>query len=139
MKEAATENTNELRLAGLKVTASRLAIFELLKKEGRPLKAGEIVRILGIDSPDLATVYRVLSRMVNADLVRKVNLQAGNVSFEVADMPHHHHLVCERCGLVKGVKISCEDLMPTHAEFKSVSRHNLEFSGLCRKCFKIVK
>lgn len=125
---------NTLRQAGLKATSARLEILSLMKEVRRPLMVGEIIMELGLAAPDQATVYRILTRLVKAKLASKVQLKDGVISYEAADMPHHHHVICERCGLVKGIKLNCEQLKPIHASFKRVNNHNLEFTGICRNC-----
>ena len=93
----------ELRDAGLKVTAPRLRILEILEHGSeRHLSAEEIYRTL-IDSGQeigLATVYRVLTQFEQAGLVNRLNFEGGTAVFELADGTHHDHMICVDSGEV---------------------------------------
>jgi len=94
----------DLRKAGLKVTAPRLKMLELLEKaEGRHLTAEEIYRSL-LDAGEeigLATVYRALTQFEAAGLVTKHHFEGGQAVFELERGPHHDHIVCIHCGRVE--------------------------------------
>jgi Fur family ferric uptake transcriptional regulator len=54
-------------------------------------------------TPNQVTVYRILDSLLQAELVREVYVAKGISSYEIADRPHHHHLICEKCGFVESV------------------------------------
>lgn len=96
--------SQELRKAGLKVTAPRLKILELLdSSDERHLSAEDIYRLLIEQGEDmgLATVYRVLTQFEAAGLVTRNNFEGGHAVFELADNDHHDHIVCVECGKVE--------------------------------------
>lgn len=127
-----------LKDSGLRVTKSRMGVLADLSCQDKPSDAQEIHQSL-VDQGmnlDLATVYRILEKFQQLDLVKPINFEDGKVRYELAH-DHHHHLVCETCGKVKIVedceleKIS-EELAIKH-KFQ-ITRHSLEFFGLCGKC-----
>ncbi len=96
-----SEETRELRRAGLKVTLPRLRIMQLL--DGAPKKhmtADDVHRML-IDSGEeigLATVYRVLNQFESAGLLRKHMFDDGSgrppqACYELDEGEHHDHMV----------------------------------------------
>lgn len=96
-----SEETRELRRAGLKVTLPRLRILQLL--EGAPRKhmtADDVHRLL-IDNGEeigLATVYRVLNQFEAAGLLRKHMFDDGTgrppqACYELDEGTHHDHMV----------------------------------------------
>ncbi len=127
---------DQLRGAGLKATPSRVAILDLLYAFDKPMDVQQILDALSSTSekPDQATVYRILGSLVRARLLHEICLKKGTASYEAADKPHHHHLVCEKCGLVEAVTACCEEPRLALTSFQQVTRHNLEFSGICNRC-----
>lgn len=123
-----------LKEVGLRATPARIAILGLLQADARPTEVKTILRKLKAKAPDQATVYRVLSSLVEAGLVKTVSLKAGIESYEIADLPHHHHLTCEKCGYVEDVEVCIKTPTPTSRSFRSVNSHRLEFSGICNNC-----
>lgn len=124
----------QLRRVGLRATPARIAIMRLLQESSMPLDAAAVQNRLRKKAPDLATTYRVLSSLVEKELVRAVGVKTGVVSYEMANLPHHHHLICEKCGFVEDVETCCESPQPRVASFSMVKDHRLEFSGICNNC-----
>jgi Fur family ferric uptake transcriptional regulator len=86
---------------------------------------------------DQVTVYRSLVCLMKMGIVAKTNFQDNGAKYELLDVKHHHHhLVCEKCGLVQDIPIDDNYLITyinKSLDFK-VTSHCLEFFGLCRKC-----
>ncbi|HEB97498.1 MAG TPA: ferric iron uptake transcriptional regulator [Sedimenticola thiotaurini] len=94
----------EIRDAGLKVTAPRLKILELLEQgDGHHVSAEEVYRQLtgAGEEIGLATVYRVLTQFEAAGLVQRHNFEGGHSVFELNRGEHHDHIICTLCGRVK--------------------------------------
>jgi len=92
----------DLKRAGLRVTAPRLKSLELLQEGNRHLSAEEIYPRLtrGGEEIGLATVYRVLTQFEHAGLVTRHNFAGGHSVFELNTGGHHDHMVCLETGRV---------------------------------------
>jgi len=93
----------DLKKAGLKVTAPRLKILKLLEESAEHhFGAEDIYRTLNDSGEDvgLATVYRVLSQFEHAGLVTRHNFEGGRAVYELNDGKHHDHMVCIETGKV---------------------------------------
>jgi len=93
----------DLKKAGLKATAPRLRILEVLRRSmGHHLNADEIYQRLqeAGEVVGLATVYRVLAQFEEAGLVRRHHFEGGHSVFELDSGAHHDHMVCIRTGKV---------------------------------------
>lgn len=93
----------DLRNAGLKVTSPRLKVLEVLETSAeRHLSAEAVYKALLESGQEfgLATVYRVLTQFEQAGLVTRHNFEGGTSVFELADGPHHDHMVCLKTGEV---------------------------------------
>lgn len=95
--------TKRLRSVGLKATAARIRILQLLEHNmGEHLSAEDMYRLL-LDAGEeigLATVYRVLSQFETAGLVTRHNFEEGHSVFERTSEEHHDHMVDLESGKV---------------------------------------
>lgn len=130
----------DLREAGLKATAPRLKILQILEKaEPRHLSAEEVHQRLKSAGEDvgLATVYRVLTQFASAGLVIRHNFEGGHGVFELNEGNHHDHLVCVNCNTVaEFVDPEIEKRQAKIAqryEFE-MTDHSLTIYGLCSQC-----
>ena len=133
-------DNQKLRIAGLKITAPRLKILEILEyADPHHLSAEEVYKTLSEAGHDVAfaTVYRVLTQFEAAKLVKRHNFEGGHSVFELAQNEHHDHLVCVKCNRVEEFiddTIEHRQMeIAKHAHFK-VTDHNLTIYGICEKC-----
>ena len=94
----------QLRTAGLRVTAPRLAVLEWLA--GHPHTTADQVATGvrdQIGSVSTQAVYDVLNACVRADLVRRIEPAGSPARFETRTGDNHHHLVCRGCGRTEDV------------------------------------
>ena len=134
------EQRKELRKVGLKVTAPRLKILQILESsDARHLSAEDIYRELLNAGEDigLATVYRVLTQFEASDLVIRHNFESGHSVFELSSDKHHDHIVCVKCGRVEEfADDEIEQLQKKVADKLGfeLTDHNLNMYGLCPEC-----
>lgn len=132
---------NRLRGEGLRITASRRKILQVLFRAGKPLSLQEIQAraLVRGRTPDYATVFRMMTLLESLHLVHKVNLQRSCSYYELHDPKRHYdHIVCTRCGKVVVIDIPCplgatEDHIARHYGFSALT-HSLEFFGTCPEC-----
>lgn len=99
-----TNESQELRKVGLKVTHPRTRILEILEtSDVRHMSAEDVYKhLLSVgDEIGLATVYRVLTQFEGAGLVTRHNFEGGHAVFELNRGGHHDHIVCSDCGRVE--------------------------------------
>ncbi len=100
-----SEENQELRSVGLKVTLPRVKILRILEsteESAQHLSAEDVYKAL-LESGDdvgLATVYRVLTQFETAGLVTRHNFETGHSVFELAKGDHHDHMVCLDTGAI---------------------------------------
>lgn len=132
---------DRLRREGLRITAGRRNILDVLFRTERPLSLQEIQELAAAreSGPDYATVFRMIALLERLRLVHKVNLQRACSYYELNDpSKHYDHIVCTSCGKVVVIDIPCplaetEKLVAAHYGFRDVS-HSLEFFGRCPEC-----
>ncbi len=133
-------DNSELRKAGLKVTAPRLKILQILENaDDHHMSAEDVYRALLEAGEDvgLATVYRVLTQFETAGLVTRHHFEGGHSVFEMNQGEHHDHLVCVKCGRVEEfVDDLIEERQESIAKEKgfSITDHCLYIYGVCPDC-----
>src|ERR1700691_881208 len=94
----------ELRGAGLRVTAARVALLEAVRHGdhlgAEALAAGVRDRVGHVS---LQAVYEALHALTEAGLVRRIEPPGSPVRFEGRVGDNHHHVVCRSCGVVADV------------------------------------
>jgi Fur family transcriptional regulator, ferric uptake regulator len=127
--------------AGPKHGGARQRVIDLVAYEDCALSAVEIEKMLrDQDTPTgRASIYRVLDRLVDHGLVKRVTVGHGLARFErvLPDGEHHHHLVCEYCGrLVAFDDPELEEAIDSLPERLGVhvERHEVVLRGACPDC-----
>ncbi len=135
-------DSNELKKAGLKVTAPRRKILEMLENSAeRHLTAEDLYRRL-LDAGEeiaLATVYRVLTQFEAAGLVSRHHFEGGQSMFELAEGDHHDHILCVKCGRVDEFVdevIEARQRAIAYEMGYEIKGHCLYLYGVCKECRK---
>lgn len=128
-----------LKYADLKVTTQRKEVLEILTRLQKPLDVDELKSLLSQKNirVDQATIYRILKTFADKQIVQKVALQEGKTHYELADRPHHHHVVCVRCGTIQDVEECGIEEIKKIIEKKtgfSIQTHAFELFGTCSSC-----
>ncbi len=129
-----------LREAGYKITPPRLAVLEIIQREGEHLNPQEILEQAQAIHPQTgrATVYRTLELLTNLGIVRPIYVGDSGPTYIRAE-GGHHHLVCSQCGCVVDFEQCVADSMERELEERfgfRIKSHLLEFYGLCPRCKK---
>lgn len=99
-----TDPTAQLREHRLRVTAQRLAVLRAVTADPHATAeaVAETVRSqMGTISRQ--AVYDVLSALVDAGLVRRIQPAGSPARFEARVADNHHHVICRDCGSVADV------------------------------------
>ncbi len=128
--------------AGRKRGGARRALLELLAAQACALTALEVEDALRARSArpvSRASVYRILDELEALALVQRVETGQAMVRYErvCEHEQHHHHLVCDECGLVMpfsdaGLERAIDSLS-TRVPL-TVSEHEIVLHGACRDC-----
>jgi Fur family transcriptional regulator, ferric uptake regulator len=131
-----------LAATGHKRGGARRAMLELLEGETCALTAAQIEDALRGQARrrvSRASVYRILDELERLRLVQRVETGQTMVRYErvCESREHHHHLVCDECGLVMpfsdpGLERAIDRLSGKVA--LTVSEHEIVLHGACRDC-----
>jgi Fe2+ or Zn2+ uptake regulation protein len=135
-----SDKEHVLHAGGFRVTSTRVNLLQLLEHVDKPLSIQRIVTLWKGKAPNTTTLYRSLTDLTEAGIVRRIDLNTGIAHFEYTPhRSHHHHIICNSCGRVEEFNhcslSSIEKDMTQKSEyFKSIYSHNLEFFGHCTTC-----
>ncbi|MFQ5857046.1 MAG: Fur family transcriptional regulator [Anaerolineae bacterium] len=131
MKEAEKALRNE----GLRVTAQRALILDILRESDEHLDADDIYFRARRQDPklSLSTVYRTLSILKEMGLVsqRYFARDHGREYYESSAAPEHYHFTCVSCGQI----VEFETPLIEQLKRDLVMEHGVRFSYACI-CFE---
>ena len=131
-----------LTAAGRKRGGARRSVLELLARQPCALSAIDIEDALRTSRSrrvSRASVYRILDELEQLRLVQRVDIGQAMVRYErVCEAhEHHHHLVCDECGMVMPFSdLALERAITSLSERVplAVSEHEVVIRGACGTC-----
>jgi len=140
MEGLVAETIDRCRAVGLRRTKALEQLVATLLESDRPMTLAELAASPRLaEQCDKATVFRLLQRLAEKGLVRRLGLHERAAYFTLL-IPgrHQDYLICTECGLIEAVKAPC----PVHALEEEIRRktgfrnlyHELEFFGTCPDC-----
>ncbi|MDQ0718437.1 Fe2+ or Zn2+ uptake regulation protein [Streptomyces luteogriseus] len=128
----------ELRGAGLRVTAARVALLEAVR-DGDHLGAEAIAsEVRGrVGHISVQAVYEGLHALTGAGLIRRLDPPGSPALYEGRVGDNHHHLVCRSCGAVADVDCAVGHapcLTASDDRGFAVDEAEVIYWGLCPAC-----
>ena len=130
-----------LQSRGKRVTQQRKLIVEQVFSRHEHFDAdnllAELQKVVGPKKVSRPTVYRTLTELVEAGLLRKMNLSGRSVYEHDYGYPQHDHLHCTKCD--KLIEFSSDevkrirDAVGREHQFR-VTGHRLIINGVCSDC-----
>jgi Fur family ferric uptake transcriptional regulator len=133
------EIEERLRGAGLRVTASRVAVLRVLSDADDHPRVDQVIDRVRAGGLSISTqaAYDVCEALKERGLARRIALAGGPARYEARAGDNHHHLVCRACGVTVDVDCvtgaaPCLDA-PQAAGF-AIDEAEVTFWGLCPDC-----
>lgn len=128
----------ELRGAGLRVTAARVAVLQSVRNGDHlgveAIATGVRDRVGHIS---LQAVYEALHALTAAGLVRRIEPAGSPARFEGRVGDNHHHVVCRACGTVADVDCAVGEapcLSASDDRGFAIDEAEVIYWGLCSSC-----
>ena len=132
-----------LKSNNLKYTKQRELILDIIYSNDGHLTPEDIYNLIKNSYPDvklgIATVYRTLTLLEDANIVSSISFGAQGKKYEFGLKEHHDHLVCLKCG---GIEEFIDDVIENRQKviakehgFK-MTNHIMKITGICRDCLK---
>lgn len=126
--------------SGLRKTRALNALLETLLEQDRPMTLSELATSDQLSNLcDQATVFRLLQRLLDKGIVRRLGLHERAAYFTLLITGRHQDfLICTECGDIRAIHAPC----PVHELEKEIQAstgfkglyHELEFFGTCPEC-----
>ena len=134
---------NIIKENNLKFTSQREAILQTLYENQDHFTSEHLYMLVKQKNPNLnigiATVYRTLALLEENGLVSSISLGMQGKKFEIANKPHHDHLICIKCGkIVEFENEQIEELQNKIAKENGfeLTDHLMQLYGICKECSK---
>jgi len=129
---------DELRGAGLRVTAARVALLQAVRDGDHlgveAIAAGVRDRIGQVSLP---AVYDALNALTQAGLVRRIEPAGSPARYEGRLRDNHHHVVCRSCGAVADLDCAvgaAPCLTPSDDHGFAIDEAEVTYWGRCPSC-----
>ena len=128
----------ELRGAGLRVTAGRVALLETVR-DGDHLSIEAIASGVRdrVGHISLQAVYEALHALAAAGLIRRIEPAGSPPRFEGRVGDNHHHVVCRSCGTIADADCAVGEapcLTASDDRGFSIDEAEVVYWGLCPSC-----
>lgn len=85
----------------------------------------------------IATVYRTLNLLEDEGMVTSLSFGAQGKKFELANKPHHDHMICKTCGKI--IEFQNSNIEQTQVEIAQennfrLTGHLMQLYGICQEC-----
>jgi Fur family ferric uptake transcriptional regulator len=133
------EAITALRASGLRLSASRRIVLEVLFQAEAPLSADQIAEGITdrVPSSDIKSVYRNLEALEKLGLIRHTHLGHGPGLYALSGQGEREYLVCERCRKVTPVDPAQLDAIRSAIRERfgfAASFTHFPITGLCETC-----
>lgn len=130
-----------LKESGLKYTRQREIVLNILYHSDMHFTPESLYMEIKRKEPNLnvgiATVYRTLNLLEDSQMVTSLSFGAAGKKFELANKPHHDHLICKNCGKIVEFENSIVErqqaLIAKEHKFK-LTGHLMQLYGICETC-----
>ncbi|MCD2169181.1 transcriptional repressor [Microbacterium sp. JC 701] len=127
-----------IRGAGLRVTATRVAVLDALRARPHATADDVFDRIVGsLPGTSKQSVYNALGDFADAGLARRIEPAGHAGTFELRVGDNHHHVVCTRCGRIDDVDCIVGSAPCLHVPEGSgylIETAEVTFWGVCADC-----
>jgi Fur family ferric uptake transcriptional regulator len=124
--------------AGLRRTRARMRVLNALLKSAKPCTADELCESMGKTSPDRVTVYRILERLVAANIVHRAFVKGRSCYYEPAhnctEQQCHPHFTCTGCGVTHCLRGMSLPMATSPYKGYVIRRQQVRLEGLCPAC-----
>lgn len=127
--------TNELKMKGIRLSHQRLKVLEFLAGQMIHPTADQIYTGLLKEIPTLSktTVYSTLNALVDAGMVRMINIEDHEVRYDIR-VENHGHFKCEACGTIYDFDADIDSLSTGGLNHFEIKDKNIYFKGTCPSC-----
>lgn len=124
--------------AGVRPTLQRIAIMSCVYHSTKHPSADDIYTELSPEYPSLSltTVYNSLRALTAAGLLRTVDIDSGNMHYDMALQTPHSHFMCRVCGRIFDMEMPSDVCGGATPGFV-IDCVDVYYKGVCPQCANI--
>lgn len=125
----------ELKLRKIQLSHQRLKVLEYLTQNRSHPTVDQIFTFLHQEMSTLSktTVYNTLRVLVEAGLVRAINIEDHETRYDI-NVENHGHFKCESCGRIYDFHTDLDALACDGLNNFLIKDRNVYFNGICPRC-----
>ncbi len=126
---------SELKNKNIRLSHQRLKVLEYMNDNRIHPTVDQIYIALHKEIPTLSktTIYNTLNALVDAGLVKAVNIEDNELRYDIISN-EHGHFKCESCGNIYDFQIKTEDLYSEDLNNYKINSKEVYFKGICPNC-----
>lgn len=126
---------DELKSKKIRLSHQRLKVLEYLTTNYNHPTADQIYNGLHDEVPTLSktTVYNTLTSLIDAGMVRAVNIEDNEVRYDI-NTHNHGHFKCESCKNIFDFDIDIDSFETNQLHGFKIDDKNVFFKGKCNSC-----
>jgi Fur family ferric uptake transcriptional regulator len=140
--ESLDDLRSRIRNVGLRATAPRIAVLRSLLHVATPQSHADMVERLAPEGWDRTTIYRNLTDLTEAGLVRRTDLGDHVWRFELRALhdgrggADHPHFMCDGCGDILCLPDESVEIKPARGAPRALQRQRVQIQirGRCDRC-----
>jgi len=130
-----------LKKNSLKFTKQREIILKTLYNFPGHFLPEEFYLLIKENNPKsnigIATIYRTLNLLEDSDIVTSISFGKNGKKYELANKPHHDHIICKHCGLIlefedKNIEKKQKEIAQKNGFI--LTNHIMQLYGICPDC-----
>ena len=132
-----------LKENSLKFTKQREIILQTLYNFPGHFLPEEFYLLIKKNNPKsnigIATIYRTLNLLEDSNIVTSISFGKNGKKYELANKPHHDHIICKNCGLIiefEDKEIESKQKNIAEANGFILTNHIMQLYGICPNCQK---
>jgi Fe2+ or Zn2+ uptake regulation protein len=120
-------------------TKTKMLVEHVFSATREPISVLELFSVIQKKYPKTAysTIFRIVKQLEQSKKIHTVDWRERGSRYEWALLPHHHHIVCEKCGIIADLEDA--DVNYNEAKIRTktgfiITHHSIELEGVCVNC-----
>ncbi|WP_289686883.1 Fur family transcriptional regulator [Muribaculum intestinale] len=124
-----------LRHYNVRPSVHRIAVLEYVANNGTHPTADEVFNAIAVVFPSVSrtTVYNSLHTLVEAGVLRELDIESASTRYDLALQTPHSHFRCTCCGKIYDMELPSGLEHVVRPGF-TVEATDLYFAGICPEC-----
>lgn len=135
MKITFEDLSKELKNKNIRLSHQRLKVLEYVANHKCHPTVDQIYNNLHNEIPTLSktTVYNTLNALVEAGIVRLINIGDNESRYDI-NTENHGHFKCESCGSIYDFEINIDSFDSKDLNGFKINNKDVYFKGICPRC-----